>query len=100
MAASKSSAEDVSVDAATEKEMDVEDNVTSEVIQQQVSEEPYSVFSEGMRIWIIALVSVSALISPFGAAMVFPALNLLADVLDITPTQVNISLTTYMVCVE
>lgn len=98
MAASKSSAEDVSVDVATEKELDVEDNVTSEVVQQRVSEEPYSVFSEGMRRWIIALVSVSALISPFGAAMVFPALNILADVLKITPTQANISLTTYMVC--
>lgn len=98
MAASKSEDEDASVDVATEKEMDVENNVTSEVIQQRVSEEPYSVFSERMRIWIIALVSVSALISPFGAAMVFPALNLLADVLDITPAQVNISLTTYMVC--
>ncbi|KAH7564316.1 hypothetical protein BM1_01363 [Bipolaris maydis] len=97
MAASKSSAEDVSVDVATEKELDVEDNVTSEVVQQRVSEEPYSVFSEGMRRWIIALVSVSALISPFGAAMVFPALNILADVLKITPTQANISLTTYMI---
>jgi hypothetical protein len=67
-------------------------------LERQLSEPPWSVFSKGMKIWIIFLVSISALISPFGASMFLPALNVLSDVLDISPTQVNISITTYMVC--
>ncbi|KAF1829805.1 MFS general substrate transporter [Decorospora gaudefroyi] len=67
-------------------------------LEQQTSEPPWSVFSKRMKIWIIFLVSVSALISPFGASMFLPALNVLSDVLEISPTQVNISITTYMVC--
>ncbi|PSN59496.1 MFS general substrate transporter [Corynespora cassiicola Philippines] len=66
-------------------------------LQRQVSGPPYSIFSKGMKIWIIFLVSVSALISPFGAATFFPALNVLSDVLDISPTLTNLSITTYMI---
>ncbi|EOA88754.1 uncharacterized protein SETTUDRAFT_159944 [Exserohilum turcica Et28A] len=64
---------------------------------EEPPEEPYTVFSKGMRIWIVALVSVSALISPFGVAMFLPALNTLSDVLHITPVQVNLSVTTFMI---
>jgi multidrug resistance protein len=64
---------------------------------RQVSGPPYSIWGKGAKAWIIFLVSISALISPFGATTFFPALNILTDVLDITPTQLNISITTYMV---
>lgn len=66
-------------------------------LQRTASGPPYSVFSAGMKSWIIFLVSISALISPFGATLVLPALTVLTGVLDITPTQANISITTYMV---
>jgi hypothetical protein len=66
-------------------------------LQRTISGPPYSVFSPGMKSWIIFLVSISALISPFGATLVLPALTVLTGVLDITPTQANISITTYMV---
>ena len=81
----------------TSLEVDVEKNGPHKTLQRQVSGPPYSVFSKGMKIWIIFLVSISALISPFGAATVLPALNVLTGVLDITPTKANISVTTYMV---
>lgn len=58
---------------------------------------PYSVFSKGMKIWIVTLVAVSALISPFGATLFLPAMNELTKVLDISATQVNVAVTTYMV---
>jgi hypothetical protein len=67
-------------------------------LQRQPSEPPFTIWGRGSKIWIIFLVSVSALISPFGATTFFPALNVLTGVLDITPTQLNLSITTYMVC--
>ena len=84
-------------DVIPTQEIDMEKSGPRENLQRQVSGPPYTVFSKGMKIWIIFLVSVSALISPFGATTFLPALNVLSDVLDITPTQVNISITTYMV---
>lgn len=104
MVTSNNSAGGAEVESASDKEpsqeLDVEKTAGQKVAEQQSSEEPYSVFSEGMKIWIIALVCISALISPFGAAMFLPALNAISDVLHITPVQVNISLTTYMVCMN
>jgi hypothetical protein len=79
------------------KEVDVEKNGQPHELQRQVSEAPYTIWGTGAKTWIIFLVSISALISPFGATTFFPALNILTDVLDITPTQLNISITTYMV---
>lgn len=68
-------------------------------LQRQVSGPPYSVFTRGEKVWITFLVSVSALISPFGATTFYPALNVLSDVLHVTPTMTNISITTYMVSI-
>jgi hypothetical protein len=101
MGSTKSSS-DVSVEDASgpvdfSKEVDVEKNGRPDELQRQVTGPPYSIWSKGAKIWIIFLVSVSALISPFGATTFLPALNVLTGVLHITPTQVNISVTTYMV---
>ncbi|KAF2627738.1 MFS general substrate transporter [Macroventuria anomochaeta] len=81
----------------TSRELDIEKRGPQETLQRQVSGPPYSVFSSRMKTWIIFLVSISALISPFGATTVLPALNVLTDVLGITPTKANISITTYMI---
>jgi hypothetical protein len=104
MATAKERSSDDNIDAINEKEtsssqeVDLEKGGLRPDLERTVSEPPWSVFSKRMKIWIIFLVSMSALISPFGASMFLPALNILSDVLDITPTQVNISITTYMVC--
>jgi hypothetical protein len=84
------------VDFATE--VHLEKSGLFNELQQYPSEPPYTIWGPGSKIWIILLVSISALISPFGATTFFPALNVLTGVLDITPTQLNLSITTYMVC--
>lgn len=58
---------------------------------------PYTIYNHTTKMFILASVSVSSLISPFGATTFYPALNTLAEQLDVTPTMVNLSLTTYMV---
>jgi hypothetical protein len=78
-------------------ELDVEKNEQVDQLQRQPSEPPYTIWGPGSKIWIIFLVSVSALISPLGATTFFPALNVLTGVLEISPTQLNLSITTYMV---
>jgi hypothetical protein len=83
-----------------EKKPDVQDVEGGDgeiALQRQVSGPPYSVFTQAEKIWIISLVSTSALISPFGATLFYPVLNVLSDVLHVTPTMTNISITTYMV---
>jgi len=65
--------------------------------RQPIPEQPYTVFSPRMRICIISLVSISALISPFGATLFYPAMNSLSDILHVSPAMTNIAITTYMV---
>lgn len=72
-------------------------NDTRHSLAREVSGPPYSIFGPGTKMWIIFLVSISALISPFAATTYYPALNVLSDVLHVSPTMVNISITTYMV---
>lgn len=99
-AESEKSEENVATSAERSKDVDVEKGSADvgQELRREVSGPPYSIFTSGQKIWIIFLVSVSALISPFGATTFLPALNVLSDVLHISPTQVNISITTYMVC--
>ena len=75
----------------------VDNGEVENALQREVSGPPYSVFTKAEKIWIITLVSTSALISPFGATLFYPVLNVLSDVLHVTPTMTNISITTYMV---
>ena len=58
---------------------------------------PYTIFGQKAKLFIVMSVSVSSLISPFGATTFYPALNVLARQLNVTPTQINLALTTYMV---
>jgi hypothetical protein len=76
---------------------DVERGEVSNVFQHPSSEPPYSIFTQAEKIWIITLLSIGALISPFGATLYYPVLNELSKVLHVTPTMINISITTYMV---
>ena len=88
---------EIRIERRVSSQAEIEKNIQRETLQKQAPELPYSVFSSRMKTWIIFLVSISALISPFGATTVLPALNVLTDVLDISPTKANISITTYMV---
>jgi hypothetical protein len=57
----------------------------------------FSVFDRRTRIFIIVMVAVSALISPFAATLYFPALTPLADQLHVSNSLINLTITTYMV---
>ncbi|KAF2731266.1 MFS general substrate transporter [Polyplosphaeria fusca] len=83
--------------AHAEQNIDIEKHATHNSLHSQVSAPPYSVFSNAMKMWIVFLVSVSALISPFGATTFYPALNVLSDRLHVSPAMINISITTYMI---
>jgi len=62
-----------------------------------VSGPPYSIFSTKAKIFIIVMVSISALVSPFAATLFYPALNVLADQLHVSESLITLSVTTYMV---
>lgn len=83
--------EDVSSPKAGKDEVDLE-------LARSVSGPVYSIFSPRAKLIIVMAVSVSSLISPLGATTFYPALDILAKDLHVTPTLINLSLTTYMVC--
>ncbi|KAI1160479.1 chloramphenicol resistance protein [Nemania serpens] len=58
---------------------------------------PYSVFSPGMKRWIVGMNCVAAFMSPITANIYFPALPTLARDLGVGLDQINITLTTYMI---
>lgn len=66
-------------------------------LQRTVTGPPYSIFTPRAKIFIVVAVSISSLISPFGATTFYPALDSIARDLNVTPTLINLSLTTYMV---
>ncbi|TID15084.1 MFS general substrate transporter [Venturia nashicola] len=57
---------------------------------------PYSIFTTKAKIFIVILVSVSALVSPFAATLFYPALNVLAVQLHVSESLITLSVTTYM----
>ncbi|KAF2109371.1 major facilitator superfamily domain-containing protein [Lophiotrema nucula] len=77
--------------------LDVERTPTRSSLHRTVSGPPYSIFSNRMKMWIVFLVAISALISPFGATLFYPVLNVLSDELHVSPAMINISITTYMI---
>lgn len=62
-----------------------------------VSGPPYSIFTTKAKIFIVIMVSISALVSPFAATLFYPALNVLADQLHVSESLITLSVTTYMV---
>ncbi|KAK3710066.1 hypothetical protein LTR37_010497 [Vermiconidia calcicola] len=78
-------------------EKNLEQNGGDMELSRTVSGPPYSIFSPRAKMFIIISVSISSLISPFGATTFYPALNVIARELDVTPTLINLSLTTYMI---
>lgn len=66
-------------------------------LSRTLSGPPYSIYSPRAKSFIVAMVSVSSLISPFGATTFYPALDVLAAMLHVTPSLINLALTTYMV---
>jgi hypothetical protein len=72
--------------------------VHEDPLTRVISGPPYSIFSKSTKIFIVFLVSLSALVSPFAATLFYPALNAVAQQLNVSQSLVNLSITTYMVC--
>ena len=68
-----------------------------ETLSRVSSGPPYSVFSPSMRWWIVGMNMFSAFISPTTANIYFPAIPTIADSLDVSVGQINLTLTTYMI---
>lgn len=59
----------------------------------------YSSFTAWEKRFIVFTATIAALFSPFTAQIYFPALNTIAKDLNVTNSKVNLTVTTYMVCV-
>ena len=59
--------------------------------------EPYSVFHKSTRIFIVAMASICCFVSPLSANIYFPALNPIAADLHVSPSLINVSVTTFMI---
>ena len=57
----------------------------------------YSIYTLGEKRWIVLTVSMAAFFSPVTAQIYLPALNVLASGFHISATQVNLTMTTYMI---
>ncbi|ERT01196.1 hypothetical protein HMPREF1624_02438 [Sporothrix schenckii ATCC 58251] len=72
------------------------DGLPLDAVQSSVPER-YSVYSLWEKRWIVLAVSAAAFFSPVTAQIYLPALNLIAADFRITATQVNLTMTTYMI---
>jgi hypothetical protein len=59
----------------------------------------YSIFSHRAKTIIVITASISTFFSPLTASIYFPALNTIADDLNVSDTLVNLTVTAYMVCI-
>jgi hypothetical protein len=62
-----------------------------------VSDKPYSVFTPRQKRFIILASSIGTFISPLTSAIYFPALNTIASDLHVSISQINLTITIYMV---
>lgn len=63
-----------------------------------VEDVDYSVFTNGQRHYIVFMASWAGFFSPVSSQIYFPALNTLANDLDVSNALINLTLTSYMVC--
>lgn len=67
------------------------------VPDEEKSEVAYSAFTEREKIMTVLMVSFIGLFSPLSANIYYPALNSLANDLDVSITLIGLTITTYMV---
>jgi multidrug resistance protein len=58
---------------------------------------PYSIYSLWEKRWIVLGASISAFFSPLSAQIYLPALPVLADDFKVSPSKINLTVTTYMI---
>ncbi|OJJ46042.1 hypothetical protein ASPZODRAFT_16637 [Penicilliopsis zonata CBS 506.65] len=58
----------------------------------------YSVFSNCQKRWIILTAALASSFSPFSANIYYPSLNSIAKDLHVSTAQINLTITSYMIC--
>lgn len=91
------STQNASIVAAEPRNSDSGEGDIERQPQQEEQPPPYSVFTTWQKRTLILAASLSAFFSPLTAQIYLPALNSIADDLDITDSQVNLTITTYMI---
>lgn len=61
------------------------------------AEPPFSIFPPRQKRFIVAMASLAALLSPLSASIYYPAMPVLATDLRVTSTDINVSVTTYLI---
>ncbi|KAL8994708.1 MAG: hypothetical protein Q9169_005393 [Polycauliona sp. 2 TL-2023] len=82
---------------ADEKLLDVEEREVERNGALDLLEEPHSVFDPVHKKLIVLTASTAALLSPLSSNIYLPALNLIAEGLDVTDSQINLTVTSYLV---
>ena len=67
------------------------------VEKKKKDDTPYSVYSVGQRRLIVLAASLAAFFSPLSANIYYPALPVIAKDLGTTNTQINLTVTTYLI---
>lgn len=70
---------------------------TTPLLRQRVSTEQYSVFTGVQKQLIIVTAALASSFSPLSANIYYPALNALAKDLGVSSSQINLTITSYMV---
>jgi hypothetical protein len=65
--------------------------------RQLTADRPYSVFSSNQKRALVLTASAAAFFSPLSGAIYYPALPVIAKDLNVTSSQINLSVTTYLV---
>lgn len=63
----------------------------------QSADEPYSIYSQRTKTFLIISVSFMAIISPLSSAVYLPAVPQIGHDLNVSPSLINLTITTYMV---
>lgn len=82
-------------------EMDARDSnepiETTPLLANPIQKPPYSIFNRHQKRLIILAAAIASTFSPLSANIYFPALNSIAKDLKVSPSQINLTITTYMV---
>ncbi|KAJ5453950.1 uncharacterized protein N7458_004906 [Penicillium daleae] len=70
---------------------------TTPLLPRPVFQKPYSIFTKSQKRLIILAAAIASTFSPLSANIYFPALNSIAKDLNVSPSQINLTITTYMV---
>ncbi|KAJ5354391.1 uncharacterized protein N7496_012824 [Penicillium cataractarum] len=76
----------------------VEPVETTPLLSHTGPQKPYSVFTNTQKRLIILAAAIASTFSPLSANIYFPALNSIAKDLGVSPSQINLTITTYMIC--